>query len=455
MFKKILIANRGEIAVRIIRACREMGIQSVAVYSEADQDSLHVSIADEAVCIGPPPSLESYLNVPRIIAAAEVTGAEAIHPGYGFLSENPGFAEVCESCDIVFIGPTSDHIRSMGDKANARETMRAAGVPVVPGSAGIVPDIVTGREVAEEIGYPVIIKALAGGGGKGMRVAVDADEFARQYTAAQTEAQAAFGNGDVYVERYLARPRHIEVQLLGDTHGNYVHLGERDCSVQRRHQKLIEESPSPAISPEQREKIGRIAVEGARAIGYRGAGTIEFLYENDEFFFMEMNTRLQVEHPVTEAVTGVDLVKEQFRVAAGERLSVTQEDIQIRGHSFECRINAEDPDHNFRPMPGRIEFLHFPGGLGVRVESHLYTGYNVPPNYDSMIAKIIVHGKDREHALARMRSALVELAVEGIPTTAPFHLRVLDNRAFRDGDFDTKFIERMDEPPVEPEPVEV
>jgi len=443
MFGKVLIANRGEIAVRVIRACHELGIECVAVYSDADRDSLHVRLADEAVCIGPPPAFESYLNIPRIISAAEVTGAEAIHPGYGFLSENPNFAEVCESCRITFIGPTSDQIRAMGDKANARTTMHAAGVPVVPGSEGAVADPVTGKEVAAGIGYPVIIKALAGGGGKGMRVVERPEEFEARFVQARGEALAAFGNGDVYIEKYLSRPRHIEVQLLGDTHGNVIHLGERDCSVQRRHQKLIEESPSPVITPELRAQLGEAAVSGARAIAYAGAGTMEFLYEDGRFYFMEMNTRLQVEHPVTELVTNTDLVVEQIRVAAGEPLSLTQDQVVLRGHSIECRINAEDPDHGFRPSPGRVDFLHFPGGPGVRIDSHLYQGYSIPPNYDSMVAKIIVESPDRPRAIARMQRALSELVVEGIPTTAPFHMRVLAHPDFRAGDVDTKFIERM------------
>ncbi|NNF06309.1 MAG: acetyl-CoA carboxylase biotin carboxylase subunit, partial [Candidatus Eisenbacteria bacterium] len=399
MFKKILIANRGEIAVRVIRACHELGIQAVAVYSEADRDSMHVRLADESVCIGPAISSESYLNVPRIISAAQVMGADAIHPGYGFLSENAHFAEVCESCQITFIGPTSDQIRSMGDKSNARDTMKAAGVPVVPGSDGIVATPEEGLKWAEKIGYPVIVKALAGGGGKGMRVATSPEELEKQFTAASQEALAGFGNGDMYMERYLAAPRHIEVQLMGDSTGNVIHLGERDCSIQRRHQKLIEEAPSPVITPELRQQIGEAACAGAAAIGYCGAGTMEFLYEDGEFFFMEMNTRLQVEHPVTELVTGVDLVVEQIRVAAGEPLSIHQRDIELIGHSIECRINAEDPDLNFRPSPGTIDFLHFPGGPGVRVDSHLYQGYRIPPNYDSMIAKIIVHAPTRADAI--------------------------------------------------------
>ncbi len=444
MFKKILVANRGEIAVRVIRACRELGVPSVAVYSDADADSLHVRLADEAVCIGPPPAPESYLNVPRIIAAAEVTGADAIHPGYGFLSENPDFAEVCESCRISFIGPTSAQIRAMGDKANAREAMVAAGVPVVPGSDGPVDDVDEALATADRIGYPVIIKAVAGGGGKGMRVAPDRDAFAANFRMARNEAQAAFGNGAVYIERYLARPRHVEVQVMGDRHGSVVHLGERDCSVQRRHQKLIEESPSPAVTPKLREEFGRAALAGTRAIEYAGAGTMEFLLdETGEFFFMEMNTRLQVEHPVTEMVTGLDLVAEQIRVAAGEPLSFSQEEVRLRGHSIECRINAEDPDHNFRPHPGTIDFLHLPGGPGVRVDTHLYQGYRIPTQYDSMIGKIIVWAEDRLKAVDRMRGALEELVVDGIRTTVPFHLRVLSHHAFREGDVNTHFIERL------------
>ena len=446
MFKKILVANRGEIAVRVIRACREMGIGSVAVYSEADADSLPVRLADEAVCVGPSPSPESYLNVPRIISAAEVTGADAIHPGYGFLSENPDFAEVCESCRITFIGPTSRQIRAMGDKANAREAMSAAGVPVVPGTDGPVDAAEDAVKEANRIGYPVIVKAVAGGGGKGMRVARDEAEFADQFRMARTEAQAAFGNGSVYIERYLARPRHVEIQILGDRHGNLIHLGERDCSVQRRHQKLIEESPSPAVTPELRRQLGEAAIAGARAIDYVGAGTMEFLLdETGDFYFMEMNTRLQVEHPVTEWVTGLDLVAEQIRAAAGEPLSVRQDQVRLRGHAIECRINAEDPDHNFRPSPGRVEFLHFPGGPGVRVDSHLYQGYRIPTQYDSLIGKIIVWAEDRAGAVARMRGALAELVVDGLHTTAPFHLRVLAHPAFQAGDINTHFLERMAE----------
>ncbi len=444
MFKKVLVANRGEIAVRVIRACREMGIGSVAVYSEADADSLPVRLADEAVCVGPSASPESYLNVPRIISAAEVTGADAIHPGYGFLSENPDFAEVCESCRITFIGPTSRQIRAMGDKANAREAMSAAGVSVVPGTDGPVDAAEDAVKEANRIGYPVIVKAVAGGGGKGMRVARTEAEFADQFRMARNEAQAAFGNGAVYIERYLARPRHVEIQILGDRHGNLIHLGERDCSVQRRHQKLIEESPSPAVTPELRARFGEAALAGARAIDYVGAGTMEFLLdETGDFYFMEMNTRLQVEHPVTEWVTGLDLVAEQIRAAAGEPLSVRQDQVRLRGHAIECRINAEDPDHNFRPSPGRVEFLHFPGGPGVRVDSHLYQGYRIPTQYDSMIGKIIVWAEDRPGAIARMRGALTELVVDGLKTTVPFHLRVLDHPAFQAGDVNTGFLERM------------
>ncbi len=456
MFSKILVANRGEIAVRVIRACRELGIRSVAVYSEADADSLHVRLADEGVCIGPPPAPESYLNVPRIISAAEVTGADAIHPGYGFLSENADFAEVCTSCRISFIGPTGAQIRAMGDKASARAAMSAAGVPVVPGTDGPVDDPEVAVKQAEGFGFPVIIKAVAGGGGKGMRVARSAAEFLEQFQMARSEAQAAFGNGSVYVERYLARPRHVEIQILGDRHGNLIHLGERDCSVQRRHQKLIEESPSPAVTPDLRRRMGEAALLGARAIDYEGVGTIEFLLdETGEFYFMEMNTRLQVEHPVTEWVTGLDLVAEQIRAAAGEPLSVTQDQVRLRGHAIECRLNAEDPDHNFRPSPGRVEFLHFPGGPGVRVDSHLYQGYRVPSYYDSMIGKLIVWAEDRPQALARMRGALGELVVDGLHTTAPFHLKVLDHPAFQAGDVNTRFVERMAEESMPVEAAEV
>jgi acetyl-CoA carboxylase, biotin carboxylase subunit len=444
MFRKILIANRGEIALRIIRACRELGIRTVAVYSEADRESLHVRFADEDVCIGPPPARDSYLNIPRLIAAAEITGAEAIHPGYGFLAENAEFAEICERSDIVFIGPTADQIRQMGDKAVARKTMADVGVPTVPGSKSAIADVDEARSIAQDIGYPVIIKAAAGGGGKGMRVGVDAESFASQFNMAQAEAKAAFGDPSVYLEKYLARPRHIEFQIIGDQHGNVLHLGERECSLQRRHQKLLEEAPSPVMTPKLRARMGEAAVRGAKAIGYSSAGTIEFLLDDDgSFYFMEMNTRIQVEHPVTEMVTDVDLVKEQIRVAAGERLSLkSQDDFAFRGHAIECRINAENPDRNFQPSPGTISIFHPPGGPGVRVDTHVYAGYRVPPFYDSLIGKLIVHGKDRDEAIVRMRLALESFIIEGVHTTIPFLLRLLDAPEFARAEFDTKFLER-------------
>ncbi|MGI8547812.1 MAG: acetyl-CoA carboxylase biotin carboxylase subunit [Gemmatimonadaceae bacterium] len=442
MFKKVLIANRGEIALRVIRACRELGIQTVAVYSEADRESLHVRFADDDVCIGPASARESYLNIPRIIAAAEITGADAIHPGYGFLAENAEFAETCAASGITFIGPTPEQIRVMGDKASARRAMQAVGVPIVPGSPGPVEDVDEALSFATEIGFPVIIKAAAGGGGKGMRVAADPEDFARAFQLARSEALSAFGNGDVYVEKYLARPRHIEFQIMGDAYGNVIHLGERDCSVQRRHQKLIEEAPSPALSPELRQSMGDAAVRGAQAIGYVGAGTIEMLLnEDNSFYFMEMNTRIQVEHPVTEMLTGVDLVKEQIRVAAGERLSISGMP-PLRGHVIECRVNAEDPARNFQPSPGRIEVFHPPGGPGVRLDTHVYTGYTVPPYYDSLLAKLIVQGRNREEALRRMQIALESFIVEGVTTTIPFLARVMQNPRFQAGEVDTKFIER-------------
>ena len=441
MFKKILIANRGEIALRVIRAAREMGIQTVAVYSEADRESLHVRFADDDVCIGPAPARESYLNIPRIIAAAEITGADAIHPGYGFLAENAEFAEICAASGITFIGPTPEQIRTMGDKAAARATMIANNVPVVPGSPGPVEDVDDALGFAVKIGFPVIIKAAAGGGGKGMRVARDPDDFARSFQLARSEALSAFGNGSVYVEKYLERPRHIEFQILGDTHGNCIHLGERDCSVQRRHQKLIEEAPSPAMTPELRKKMGDAAVLGAKSINYVGAGTIEMLLDEDgSFYFMEMNTRIQVEHPVTEMLTGVDLLKEQIRVAAGERMSVT-ETPPLRGHVIECRINAEDPARNFQPSPGKIDVFNPPGGNGVRVDTHAYAGYTVPPFYDSMIAKVICQGKDRAEALAKMKMALETFIVQGVMTTIPFLGRVMEDPHFAAGDVHTKFLE--------------
>jgi len=442
VFNKILIANRGEIALRVIRACKELGVQTVAVYSEADRESLHVRFADDDVCIGPPPARESYLNIPRLIAAAEITGADAIHPGYGFLAENAEFAETCAASNIAFIGPTAEQIRVMGDKASARRAMQAVGVPIVPGSPGPVDDVDEALRFAVDIGFPVIIKASAGGGGKGMRVAADPDDFARAFQLARSEALSAFGNGDVYVEKYLARPRHIEFQIMGDSHGNVIHLGERDCSVQRRHQKLIEEAPSPAMTPELRQAMGDAAVRGAKAINYVGAGTIEMLLNEDKsFYFMEMNTRIQVEHPVTEMLTGIDLVKEQIRVASGERLSVTQLP-QLRGHVIECRVNAEDPARNFQPSPGRIDVFHPPGGPGVRLDTHVYTGYSVPPYYDSLLAKLICQGRDREEAIRRMQIALESFIVEGVTTTIPFLARVMHNADFQAGKVDTKFLER-------------
>jgi acetyl-CoA carboxylase biotin carboxylase subunit len=445
MFKKVLIANRGEIALRVIRACRELGVQTVAVYSEADRESLHVRFADDDVCIGPAPSRESYLRIPRLIAAAEITGADAIHPGYGFLAENAEFAETCAASNVTFIGPTAEQIRVMGNKSAARETMIGVGVPVVPGTTGPVEDADAALDFVNSIGFPVIIKASAGGGGKGMRVARDADDFARSFQLARSEALSAFGNGDVYVEKYLERPRHIEFQILGDRHGTVVHLGERDCSVQRRHQKLIEEAPSPAMTPKLREEMGNAAVAGAKSINYVGAGTIEMLLDEDgKYYFMEMNTRIQVEHPVTEMLTGVDLVKEQIRVAAGEKLSFTGLP-PLRGHVIECRINAEDPARNFQPSPGKITTFHPPGGPGVRLDSHVYAGYTVPPYYDSLIAKLIVQGRDRAEALSRMRVALECFIVEGVTTTIPFLARVMQNERFVRGDIDTKFLEREPE----------
>ena len=442
MFKKVLVANRGEIALRVIRACRELGIQTVAVYSEADRESLHVRFADDDVCIGPAPARDSSLKSPRIIAAAEITGADAIHPGYGFLAENAEFAETCAASNITFIGPTAEQIRVMGDKAAARKAMMDVGVPIVPGTPGPVDDPDAALEFAKEMGFPVIIKAAAGGGGKGMRVAKDADEFLRSFSLARSEALSAFGNGEVYVEKYLARPRHIEFQILGDKHGNVSHLGERDCSVQRRHQKLIEEAPSPAMTPELRARMGEAAVRGAKAIDYVGAGTIEMLLDEDgSFFFMEMNTRIQVEHPVTEQLTGVDLVKEQIRVAAGEPLSVLELP-PLRGHVIECRVNAEDPSRGFQPSPGRIDVFHPPGGPGVRLDTHVYAGYTVPPYYDSLLAKLIVQGRDRAEALRRMQLALESFIIEGVTTTAPFLARVMVNKGFQAGQVDTKWLER-------------
>ncbi len=445
MFRKVLIANRGEIALRVIRACRELGVRTVAVFSEADSDALHVRFADEEVCIGPPQSSGSYLHIPHIIAAAEITNAEAIHPGYGFLAENAGFADVCEEHGITFIGPTSEQIRLMGDKAQAKRLMSEAGVPVTPGSGGIVPDLDSAREVAGEIGYPVMIKATAGGGGKGMKLAETEEEFELSWTLARSEGKAAFGNPDCYIEKAILQPRHIEVQLMGDEHGNVVHMGERDCSLQRRHQKLVEESPSPAVTPEMRARIGAAAVDGAKRVSYRGAGTIEFLLDRDgHFYFMEMNTRIQVEHPVTEEVTGLDLVKEQIRVAAGEELSITQDEIVVSGHAIECRINAEDPDNNFAPSPGLIESLHLPGGTGIRVDTRIYAGYTVPPYYDSLLGKLICRGSTRAEAIARMKGALEEFVIEGVKTTIPLHLKIMNDPVFIEGsDVDTSYIPRL------------
>jgi len=440
MFNKVLIANRGEIAVRIIRACKELGVKTVAVYSTADEDSLHVSLADEAYCIGPAPSKDSYLNIPNIISTALLVGADAIHPGYGFMAENADFAEICRDHKIKFIGPTPEHIRKMGDKATARTTMINNKVPVTPGT-DLVDDIETAKPWCEKAGYPVIIKATAGGGGKGMRVANNESELAESFALAQTEAGLAFGNSAVYIEKYLVNPRHIEVQVMADQHGNVVHFGERDCSIQRRHQKLLEEAPSPAITEEIRKKMGEAAIAAAKSINYEGAGTIEFLLDNKKnFYFMEMNTRIQVEHCVTEMVTSVDLVKEQIRVAAGERLSVKQSDIVIRGHAIECRINAEDSEKDFMPCPGQIKGYIAPGGFGVRVDSHVYCHYKIPPYYDSMIAKLICWGVDRNDAISRMLRALDDYAIVGIKTTIPFHQKILKNEYFVKGDFNTGFI---------------
>ncbi len=443
MFQKVLIANRGEIALRVIRACKELGIATVAVYSEADRECLHVRFADDDVCIGRAPGRDSYLNIPRIIAAAEITGADAIHPGYGFLAENAEFAEIVRTSGITFIGPTPDQIRQMGDKAAARKLAQRLQVPTVPGSPGPVESLEDAMAIAGQIGFPVIIKAAAGGGGKGMRVATDLDSFTQAFNLARQEALAAFGSDQVYIEKYLARPRHIEIQIMGDQHGRVMHLCERDCSVQRRHQKLIEEAPSPVVDQALRDQIGESAVELAQAIQYVGAGTIEFLLDEDgSFFFMEMNTRIQVEHPVTEMCTNFDLVKEQIRVAAGEPLSMLLHGNRLRGHAMECRVNAEDPARNFQPSPGLITAYHPPGGPGVRVDTHIYAGYTVPPYYDSLLAKVIVHGNDRDEAIARMRQALDSFIIEGVTTTIPFLGRVMRHPDFVAGTIDTKFLER-------------
>lgn len=444
MFKKIMIANRGEIALRVIRACRELGIKTVAVYSEADANSLHVRFADEAICIGPPASALSYLNIPQIMSAAEISGADGIHPGYGFLSENIKFAEICESVGIKFIGPRSEMIQKMGDKAFAKDTMKKAGVPVVPGSDGIVRDMEHAREIMIQAGLPIIIKATAGGGGRGMRIVKDESEFENAFNTAQTEAQTAFGNPDVYIEKFIEKPRHVEIQLIGDQHGNVFHLGERDCSMQRRHQKLIEESPSPAVDEALRDRMGDAAVRGAKSVNYEGVGTIEFLLDKDKnFYFMEMNTRIQVEHCVTEMVYGIDLIKWQIRVAAGEPLPFVQSELKPKGHAIECRINAEDPEHNFRPSAGKIHAFHIPNGYGIRVDSHAYAEYQIPPTYDSMIGKLIVLGEDRAEAIEKMYGALDEFIIEGVKTTIPFHKQMMRNENFVSGDVDTKFVERL------------
>ncbi|QFU09223.1 Biotin carboxylase [Rhodobacteraceae bacterium THAF1] len=449
MFDKILIANRGEIALRVIRAAREMGVATVAVHSTADADAMHVRMADESVCIGPPSAAQSYLNFPAIISACEVTGAQAIHPGYGFLSENANFVQIVEDHQLTFIGPKAEHIRIMGDKITAKDTMKALGVPCVPGSEGGVPNLETAKRVAEEVGFPLIVKATAGGGGRGMKLARTAADLESAFQTARSEAKAAFGNDEVYLERYLDTPRHIEVQVFGDGKGNAVHLGERDCSLQRRHQKVLEEAPGPSITSEERARIGATCADAVARIGYSGAGTIEFLYENGEFFFIEMNTRLQVEHPVTEAIFGVDLVREQIRIAAGEPLSFSQDDLQINGHAIEVRINAEKLP-SFSPSPGKITQYHAPGGLGVRMDSALYDGYRIPPYYDSLIAKLIVHGRDRPEALARLNRALGELIVDGIDTTVPLFRALLEAEAVQTGDYTIHWLEKFleENPPV-------
>jgi acetyl-CoA carboxylase biotin carboxylase subunit len=441
MFKKILIANRGEIALRIIRACREMGIQSVAVHSTADASSMAVRLADESVCIGPAASKDSYLNIPAILTAAAVTGAEAIHPGYGFLSENAEFARMVEEHGFAFIGPHPEHIEKMGDKVTAKKTVIALGLPVVPGSPGAVESVEEGIEICEAAGYPVIIKAASGGGGKGMQVVRSTEDFQEAFTTARREAAANFGDDTVYIEKYLETPRHIEIQVFGDTHGNAIHLGERDCSIQRRHQKLVEEAPSPTLTEEERNQIGSLSADVIRKMGYRGAGTIEFLYEKGEFFFMEMNTRIQVEHPVTEMITGIDLIAEQIRIAAGLPLTLNKENIRLRGHAIEVRINAEDPE-TFVPSPGKITTFHAPGGLGVRFDSAIYGGYSIPPYYDSMVGKLIVHGRNREEAIKRMRRAIVETVIDGIKTTLPLHEWIFSEEAFISGDYNIHWLEK-------------
>ncbi len=441
MFDKVLIANRGEIALRVIRACREMGIRTVAVHSTADVDAMHVRMADESVCIGPPPGTQSYLSIPAIISACEITGAQAIHPGYGFLSENANFVQIVEDHELTFIGPTAEHIRIMGDKITAKETARNLGIPVVPGSDGGVPDLETAKAIGEEFGYPVIVKATAGGGGRGMKLAKTAEDMENAFRTARSEAKSAFGNDEVYIEKYLEKPRHIEIQVFGDGKGNAVHLAERDCSLQRRHQKVFEEAPGPAISPEERACIGKICADAVAELGYAGAGTVEFLYEDGEFYFIEMNTRLQVEHPVTEAIFGVDLVREQIRVAEGLPLSFTQDDLEINGHAIEIRINAEKLP-NFSPSPGKVTQYHVPGGLGVRMDSAIYDGYSIPPYYDSLIGKLIVHGRDRPEALSRLSRALSELIVDGIDTTVPLFHALLQEEAVQTGNYNIHWLEK-------------
>ncbi|MBQ8171843.1 MAG: acetyl-CoA carboxylase biotin carboxylase subunit [Oscillospiraceae bacterium] len=443
MFNKILIANRGEIAIRIMRACRELGIKTVAVYSTADRSALHAQIADEAVCIGPAATKDSYLNTKALLAACELTHAEAIHPGFGFLSENANFARLCEKCGIKFIGPSPEVMDAMGDKANAKKTMVSAGVPVVPGSDGVVTDINEAKKICAEIGYPVMVKASAGGGGRGIRLVEREEDLEAQYTAAQQEALQFFGNDEVYIEKFIVNPRHVEIQLLADEHGNVVHLGERECSLQRKNQKVLEESPSPIMTPDLRERMGSAAVAAAKVSGYQNAGTIEFLVDSDRnFYFMEMNTRIQVEHPVTELVTGIDLVKAQIRIAAGEKLWFTQDDVKLSGHAIECRINAEDPRHNFRPCPGKIKSLHVPGGFGVRIDSAVYAGYEITPYYDSMIGKMLVTAPTREEAIMKMRVALSEFIIEGVDTNIDFQLCLLKDEDFEKGNFDIGFLNR-------------
>lgn len=445
MINKVLIANRGEIAVRIIRACREMGIETVAVYSEADASALHVQLADEAVCIGPAASKDSYLNMENIISATVISGADAIHPGFGFLSENARFAEMCRQCHITFIGPSPELIHRMGNKAEARKTMMEAGVPVVPGTKEPVFEAAEGKKIADAMGYPVMIKASSGGGGKGMRIAASSEEFEENFRLAQMESVSSFNDDTMYIEKYIEAPRHIEFQILGDAYGHVIHLGERDCSIQRRHQKVLEESPSPAMTEELRKKMGDTAIRAAKAVGYESAGTIEFLLDkNENFYFMEMNTRIQVEHPVTESVTNVDLIKSQIRIASGEALNIRQEDVVFKGHAIECRINAENPEKNFRPSPGKINHLHLPGGKGIRVDTAVYAGYTIPPYYDSMIAKVIVLGKSRNEAIKKMKSALSEFIVGGIDTNVDFQMEIMNNARFQSGDFSTDFIEQME-----------